>query len=269
MTPRLFRTIAATEARKSLSYRVDFWLQAVAIVAVEGGIAWFVWAAVFAESRAVRIGGLTLGGTVVYAIAAVLVGKLVRGREFEATVSEDVYEGGLSRYLLYPVPYFWMKYAQHVGALLPAAIQCVLLAALLPVLFGGAATGISFASVALALPAIVIANVLYYLMAFPVQGISFWADNVWSLSNALRIVCAILGGSMIPLAMFPSWASEALAWTPFPHLYAWPVSTLLGRVSAADALVHGFQAVAWCVAFRLVGAGVFHRGRLRYTGVGI
>ena len=39
MTPRLFLRVAGTEARKRLVYRADFWLQAIAVFAIEFGMA--------------------------------------------------------------------------------------------------------------------------------------------------------------------------------------------------------------------------------------
>jgi len=52
VSPRLFLRVAATEARKRLAYRADFWLQAAAVFLVELGAAWFIWTAVFSEARA-------------------------------------------------------------------------------------------------------------------------------------------------------------------------------------------------------------------------
>ncbi len=125
MRPRLFWQILSLEVRTRMSYRVDFWLNAVAGFLVELAVVWFLWQAVFHESGRQFIGGRTFEDTVVYYLCAILIGKLVRGQDWEAAISQDIYTGGLNRYLLFPAHYLPFKYAQRMGALGPGVLQFV------------------------------------------------------------------------------------------------------------------------------------------------
>jgi ABC-2 type transport system permease protein len=203
-------------------------------------------------------------------VAVILVAKLVRGADLDGeSVSTDIYEGSLSRYLIYPAPYIALKYAQKVGALWPAVVQFVLFGGLFPFLLSDGAAGSTPASVAMGLVSIAVGNLLYFLMAWPLHGIAFWADNVWSLVVALRLVSGLLGGTMLPLSVFPSWSQPVLDALPFRHCFAEPVHALLGRASLAEWLASTGLALLWCAVFAAAGWAVFARGRLRYTGVGI
>ena len=82
MSVRLFFQIASMEARRRMSYRVDFWINSVAGFAAEFAIVWFLWKAMFAESGADVIAGYTFEQVLLYYVVAILVGRLVRGTGF-------------------------------------------------------------------------------------------------------------------------------------------------------------------------------------------
>jgi ABC-2 type transport system permease protein len=265
----LFLRIVGIESRKRLAYRADFWIQSFAVFGSELGLVWFLWQAMFAARGTDRIAGMDLSSTILYYVAVILVAKLARGPDLAEDVSNDIYEGGLNRYLVYPVPYFGFKYAQNLGALTPALVQLALFLAVAPLVLRGGEAGVSALSVGMCLVSVLVGNLLYQLMTWPLSGLAFWADNVWSLLVALRLVSGLLGGVMLPLAVFPEWSQPLLAALPFRHCFSVPALALLGRTDLATWLLDLAAAGAWCVGFALLTRAVFARGRLRYTGVGI
>jgi ABC-2 type transport system permease protein len=254
-----------------MSYRVDFWLSAVVAFVAEVGLAWFLWGAIYAESGRTEVAGWSREGMVLYSIATILLGTLVRGREFGGgAMSQEIYEGTLSRYLVYPVPYLGFKYAQQAGGMSPALVNLALFGvATVLVLPVPPDVPITPLSVAMGLTAVAVANLLHFLLSWPIQAVAFWADNVWSLAVAQRLVTGLLGGAMLPLSAFPEAVQGVLAPLPFRYLFGFPAEALLGRVSVAGWLEGLAVAGAWCVAFALLGRAVWRRGSLRYTGVGM
>lgn len=270
MSARLFLHVMSMEARRRMSYRVDFWINAVVGFAVQFAVVWFLWQAMYTENGTDSIAGFSFDDVLVYYVVVILVARLVRGSEFEGQPSEDIYAGGLNRYLLFPAPYFGLKYAQSAGSLLPAAVQAVL--------FGGGwwlATGgrgmedLTLASAAMAVLALVLANMLYYVMAFCLHLVAFWADNVWSLIVALRMGSGLLGGLMFPLALFPDGLRQANDWLPFRCLFALPAETLLGRTSFEAWLAGMTIGLGWLVALSILARAIWRRGNLQYSGIGI
>lgn len=263
---RVFWHVAGIEARKRMSYRADFWIGALAGLAAQIGLAVFIVLAIFRESGRETIGGFTLRGMVLYYVAVSLIGRIVRSTEMEQGISQDIYEGGLTRHLLYPASYLPFKYAQQVGSLLPTLLQVLIAGAWVPFVFDAPVT---LASVAMGLASIAAANALYFLLTAQIQALAFWADNAWSLTVAHRILAGLLGGSMIPLALFPAWAQSALRFTPFPYLFAFPVDALFGRVPASEWALGMAATLGWSAALILAGRVLWRRGALQYTGVGI
>lgn len=270
MTARLFVQVVSLETRKLMSYRAAFWLQAGVAFLAQLGVAYYLWRAVFEVTGRTAIAGYTQAEMILYYVLAILLGKLVLGQERETSMAQDIYDGGLSRYLLYPANYLGFKYAEHLGSLGPALAQLTVFGlASLPLLDAPAAAGISATSVAQAAISVAIANGINFLIRYPIQGVAFWADNTWSLAVLMRMIISLLGGAMMPLALFPDGSRAALAWSPFPYLFDFPVNALLGRLPPGEWLRGAAIGVAWCLVLHAIGRRVWRRGFLEYTGVGM
>lgn len=274
MRGRLFLHILSLEARTAMSYRVAFWANAAVSVVVGITIPYFLWSSIYEHvyetTGRVRIGGYTLEAMLLYYVAAALLSKVVRGPDMALGISDEIYEGKLSRFLIYPAPYLRFKYAQHLGAILPFVVQMVVFVAIAtPLLELPQDFQVSAGSIARAAIFVLAANLLYFLISWPLQAIAFWADNVWSIAVLLRLASGFLGGGMLPLSLFPAWAQKLLLLTPFPYLFYVPVNTFLGKSTPADWLHGLFVLGIWAVLLLGLGTAVWKRGELRYTGVGI
>jgi ABC-2 type transport system permease protein len=268
MRLKLLIALFSMEVRRRMSYRLDFWVTAVLNFVAAVIIPWFFWGAVYARSPQGELNGYSLKDMLLYVCVAVLVGRLVRGMEHVADVATDIYEGTLNRYLLYPASYLSLRYPQHLGALLPNILQVFIFLPFVIWLVGGSAN-MSVTSFLMAIPLILLANLLYYRLAFPMQTVAFWADNVWSLVVMIHMTASLLGGGMIPLALFPESAGAILKDLPFAGLYDLPIRTLLGNVGTMEYVWALLLGTIWCGELYLLGMALWRRGELSYTGVGI
>jgi ABC-2 type transport system permease protein len=252
-----------------MSYRVDFWLNVVVSFFTQLAVAYFLWLAIFGASGVETIAGFTFEGMVVYYVLAIVLARVVRGQERDLSVSQDIYEGALTKYLLYPTDYFGFKYAAQLGDLVPAMMQLGVFWLLGLLFLDLSELTVTAGSAARAAVLVALANLLSFLLRFLIMLVAFWADNVWSLNVMLRFTSELLGGLMLPLTLFPDWARVALAWTPFPYLFYVPVMTLLGRVTGDEWLRAVGASSAWIVVCAVAALAVWRRGTLLYTGVGI
>lgn len=266
----LFGHLASIEARARFSYRVDFWLNALVSFAVEMVVVWFLWDSIYRATDDELIGGYTFPQMVFYYVAVILVSRFTRGVNTEGMISGDIYEGGLNRYLVFPLAYRAVKYSQFVGALAPVLVQ-VLLFGFLAVPLLGLQEHVNFtpASIGMAAVAIAVGNLLFYLTIFPLQTVAFWADNVWSLMVMHRFVAQVLGGYMLPLTLFPGWARAILEILPFRYYFDFPVRVLIGEIGVAEWGTGLLVALAWCYVMWAVGTMIWRRGLKTYAGIGI
>jgi viologen exporter family transport system permease protein len=270
MRAALLWDIFSVEVRKRMSYRADFWINSLVGILVQLSVFWFLTYAMFSASGQPTLGGYTERGMILYYVFVTLTGRIVHSNDLDMGISQDIYEGSLTRYLIYPVSYRAVKYAEQLGAIAPQLIQLTLFGFLAPLVVGiPDEVVITPASVAMALIALALANLLHYLLVIPIQAVAFWADNVWSLVIAKGLIFSFLGGMIAPISLFPEWAQSLLVWLPFPYLYSFPARTLMGRVSFADWAIGLLVAAAWCLVAAALGRWIWRRGELEYTGVGI
>jgi ABC-2 type transport system permease protein len=270
MRARLLWNVFSVEVRKRMSYRADFWINSVVGILVSLSVFWFLTYAMFSASGQPRLGGYTERGMILYYVFVTLMGRIVQSNELEMGISEDIYEGSLTRYLIYPVSYKSVKYAEQAGSVAPQLIQLTLFGFLAPFIVGiPAEVHITPASVAMGLISLALANLRHYLLVLPIQAIAFWADNVWSLVVAERLAIGFLGGQLAPISLFPQWVQAILTWLPFPYLYSFPARTLMGSVMLAEWALGLVVGLAWCGIAIAIGRSIWRRDDLQYTGVGI
>jgi len=269
MRKPLFPAILGMEARRMMAYSADFWISTFFGSAATVAVAYFLWQAMFRESGSTVIGGYSFEGMVAYYVLAVLLGRLVRCNDMTG-LSDDVYKGEYTRYIIYPTSFFRFKYAQHLAGMLSGLVQAAVFALPVVWLLGTRAfDGISPVTVAMTVLTVLAAHLLLFVMRLPIHAVAFWADNVWSLTVMLRMITSFLGGAMVPLVLFPEWGQAILAWLPFRLLFHVPVMTITGKVDPTQWAMDLGLALAWTSIIGLIGHAVWRRGDRVYTGVGI
>lgn len=267
--PRWAPQVFALEIRKVLSYRVDFWIQFGGSVAAQLAIAYFLWQAIFETQGVERLGGYSFPALMLYYVMVPLVDRMVRGNEMNF-LSQEIYDGTLNRYLIYPVPLLGYKYTAHLATVFLFFLQFLLALGLFVLFFGMPADrSVSFVSLLLGAGAVLAAGLMYFFLACALEMIAFWADNVWSILLILRFSIHFLGGGLIPLAFFPGWFQSLSSYLPFAYFLGFPVRCFLGEVAPGEFFFGLGVALFWILAFRLVAGLIWTRGIKQYTGVGI
>lgn len=262
-------TIMSVETRRFLAYRADFWGQTIGSVVTHVVITSMLWSAVFAESGQTSVGGYSLPGMILYALIAALVFQCVQGEPF-GMLSTEIYDGSLTRYLIYPVSLLTYKFLGHVARFVLTFGQ-LLLGLLGYVLLWGwpADTPCDVRQFGIGAVAIFLASCLHFWIACSLELLAFWADNVWGFQAMLRMAVQLLGGIWLPLTIFPIVARQWLHWSPFPAMAAVPIETILGHLQGF-ALLHGILLqCAWIATFWLLAHTIFARGLRAFSGVGM
>ncbi len=257
------------ELRKAVAYRAEFWVNFVGATAGQLALAYFLWSAVFAAKGSATVGGFTFRGMMFYALLAPIVGRAVWGSEGRQ-VSQDIYDGSMTRYLVYPLSFYGFRYVSYLASQLVVAFQAVLMVAAFAALFGLPPDArLSVSAWARGALAVLAAGTLQFAISTSLELVSFWAENVWSLLVMFRFAFLLLGGALLPLTLFPERARAALAFTPFPYLVSLPVRACLGLASGGEYWRGIAATLAWSVVATGVTSLVWRRGVRSYTGVGI
>lgn len=255
------------EVKKIVSYRMAFWFGFSGNVLSQICVAFFLWSAIFASKGAEQIGGYTFGALMLYYLLVPLVERVVHGQEM-GYIAGEIYDGGLSRYLIYPVSFFRVKYLAHLAQSTVFLAQMALAVSIFLFAFRGP-NALGALSAAKAMPVLFASGLLFFIISMNLEMTAFWADNVWSLSVMHRMLTHLLGGGLIPLAFFPQWAQTLLDWLPFTRLVSFPIRCLLGQVDTFE-WIRGLGLTAgWALLFAGTGALIWRKGLRGYSGVGI
>ena len=185
-------------------------------------------------------------------------------------VNQDIFDGGLNKYIIFPLSYFHYKWIQQVTHAMSHVLQ-LFMGIIFFALFIGMPLEYKFKIINLIcfLVNMIIATSLFAAMESIMEMMAFWADNVWSLSVLLRFVINLLSGAWLSLALFPKWAQEALNYLPFKGMVYSPVKILMNDISLREWSHSQIIMLIWLSFLSLLVKKIWNLGNLRYTGVGI
>ena len=265
---RWFVEVVSLELRRLASSRIEFWTRIALQVLTQGVIAFFLWGEILAATGRDEIGGYSLHGMVAYYILAALVFNAINP-DFDL-LAREIYDGGLNRFIVYPVSVFSFKFAAVVArtALCSAQIICLWWIArwLAPDVLEHAR---SFSSLAIGIVAVAQAAVAFFIIISTIELGAFWVESIWNTRLMIQFVLNLLGGYMIPLSAFPEQLRTALEYTPLPWLISLPVRALCGQAQIVDVARGTVVLAIWSVGFIFVARALWRRGRMRYSGVGL
>ncbi len=260
--------VFASEIRKIVAYRVDFWVQYLFNIAAHMGVAYFLWKSIFDANGVTEMQGYTFAGLIFYYLQVPLVGRVIFGSQLGA-ISQEIYEGSLTKYLIYPVNFFGYKLMQYLANSLIYLIQMVVATTIFILIFG-IPKDVSFSSITLLIvPTLLFASLLHFALTTILEMFAFWADNVWTLLVMVRFSVGLLGGGMLPIAFFPEWGEVILRKLPFVYLTSFPVDLIMGRITMSAWLTGMAITTVWIIIFSFIAHKVWKMGKYKYSGVGI
>jgi ABC-2 type transport system permease protein len=255
------------EAKRFLSYRVDFWLQFAVSVLAEVVIAYFLWSSIYGDDPNKLIGGYTFHQMLMYYLFVPFVGRMVRSHE-DFSLATEIKEGGLNKFLIYPLSFLQYKIMQKFVYTSLAVMQMFLGLFFVAYLLG-LSLNLNFANFSLGILAAFSSMLLYSMMLMTLEMVAFWADTVWSLGVMLRFIAMFFGGSFIPLKLFPMWSQKILMMTPFPYLFSNTIKTFIGEYTPEQSLEGIVITLLWVIPLGAIMVSTYKRGLKQYSGIGI
>jgi ABC-2 type transport system permease protein len=255
-----FRVTFATQ----LQYRAAMLIWQIGTV-LEPTIYLVVWRTI------ARSGGGSVGGYAVADFAAYfLVLMLVNHLTFTWIMWEYEYrirQGMFSPLLLRPVHPIHMDIADNITHKLLAISILLPATGALWLAFRPALHPPGWAIVA-AIPALVLAFALRFLVEWTLAMAAFWTTRTMAVNQLYYITMLFLSGQIAPLELLPGPLRAVAVVMPFRWMVGFPVELVLGRLTPQAAMMGLAMQAVWLVLafglFRLVWRG----GVRRYAGVG-
>lgn len=225
-----------------------------------------LWAALFKEKTV--IGGFTFYAMVTYYVLAKIIDQMY-SYEPSRLMTRDIITGDLSNYLIKPMRYFTYMIFLSVGrrfARSSTSLVIIILAFIFlsqwVVLPPNASSLIFFCFSA------VLSWILLFEFAFLIGTLSFWSSETSGLQTAFDQLVLVLGGSWIPLNLFPEGVSRIVSILPFKYLYYDLVLIYQGKISSSEFFSHLAAQTAWVVALFLCCYVFWRKGTKNYASFG-
>ena len=266
---RLVRQVAVYELRKATVFRTGFLVREVLRGVSRPLVMVFVYLAMIEGAAADEVGGFSFAEIVQYLVLVATFQKVLF-HERALELSDQIFEGYITKYLVMPCSYYSMalgRFIQYTMLQLGVAVGFWLLgAALLPRWWAYPA---SLAAAAQALLLLLLGSYCFLLVYYTLNAMAFWLDVVWTLLIGFKFVSDFVSGTVVPVSMMPPALAGVFHWTfPYWSLSA-PIEIYMGRLHT-DAFLNGVGVLgASIVILETTRRAVWSRGVRRYTGSGM
>jgi ABC-2 type transport system permease protein len=175
--------------------------------------------------------------------------------------------GALSFALLRPLHPIHTDIADNVSSKTVTFPGILIAAAVLAFLFRPSFRMIPWA-VALAVPALVLAFLLRFLVEWSLAQSAFWTTRVSAVNQTYFAIMLFFSGQIAPFALLPGWVRILATFLPFRWMIGFPVELILGRLTPAQGAFGLAVQTLWVLVTLGLIRGIWHAGLRRYSAVG-
>jgi len=227
---------------------------------------YYLWSAIFANSGATVIGGLTLVQMLTYALMSETLRNFLQSH-IDNDVGETVRWGYASTLLSKPVDFQAKFLSEDLGTKLFDLLICSLPSFIVAVII----FNISIPSL-LVLPFFFISIFLGYLVAFQLTFltgiVAFWTSYIWGFRHFRKAIESFFSGSFIPLYLFPVWLRKIAELMPFKAIFHIPLSIYIGKIAGDEIFLALIEQLFWLLVVFVIVRGVWFFARKEFTSQG-
>ena len=173
-------------------------------------------------------------------------------------IEADVRSGDIAYHLARPVPYVGVRLAEAAGDLVVRLVSLGVTGTVAAWLLAGGLPA-DPRGLLLAVPLGVVASAVGVLFHAAIGLSSFWIQDASAVYWVWQKLKFVLGGMILPLAVYPAWLRTVAEWTPFAAMLSGPGRLAFGPDLAVAATTAALLALWFVVGAALV-AFIHRRG---------
>lgn len=187
----------------------------------------------------------------------------------EAVAIEDIYEGGLVKYIIRPFSYFWDLYFGELGwRIFQGGIGVIIFLGFI-IFFSQLVT---FVTSPLLIFMGVISVIFAYTLSFIFKMIlgfsAFWLTEFRGLQGTVEVVMLVFGGFIVPLHFLPAALQQVAFALPFAYMVYYPILAIQGNLSVIELIRVLLIQIMWIGVLGLLYRFTWSKGIRLFTGVG-
>lgn len=257
---RAWPTLLKVSFAEAVAYRAEFliWILTTTMPLI-------MMALMRALARDGNVGGYDAARFTTYYLAVLLV-RMLTGAWVVWEMNMDIRQGTMALKLLRPIHPVVTYASDNLAALPLRGAVAIPLVGVLLVAVGGMSP--DPAHWAIAVPAILGAWAINFLVMCAMGCLAFFAESAMSLFEVWLGVWMLLSGYMLPLDLFPPWVVRVSAWLPFRLMTDLPVRILTGGYTVQQGLIGIGEQLLWIAGLLLLVRFAWRRGLKRYSAYG-
>lgn len=253
--------------RQGIEYRFHLWAGllecSVKIIALV-----LLWWAMFTYTGADEMYGYSFWEMVLYSVMARLV-LTVSQPTISKVLPEDIKNGTLSQFLLKPVNYLILRFAEFLGF----STISFFFTYVIGILLIGSAALYDILDIdlfkALFFGVTLVNSVILLFLIYGMIGIAgFWFIEVGSAFRAYQVFIQIFCGGFIPLSVFGENLVNIMKYTPFLYILNYPIEVLTGGLALRELLLNYTIQIVWIGILLLCVHLLWKRGIKKYVSAG-
>lgn len=250
-----YLSIVQTSFQQAIAYRVTTIFN-IALTFIWVFILYYLWAAAFSERN--LIGGFTWDEMRTYVVLAYGINALV-GWRVGSQMMGAIRTGEILRDLVRPLNYCGTQLSMAAGFSIVDGIISFALTLILGLFFLDMQAPASPLMTGLFFLTVMIGFVTKALIVFSVSLLTFWTLNGVGLMWAQQAVIAILSGTLVPIALLPTWLRIVAEILPMRGIVSTPLMLYLGKAGGWEAVfLIGLQ-VFWLIVMWWFANWAWHK----------
>ncbi len=214
------------------------------------------------------VGGLTANDFILYYLTLLIVDELTTDITIHI-LAYKIQDGTLSSELLFPIhPVLTHTLVYNIAFKLLSFIALIPIWLVLFVLFHPNYSAVTWQSLLLAMPAILLGFATSFLLGATITCLAFWTTRVYALGEFYFALITLFSGQFVPLQLMPRIIQDMANFLPFQMFKYVPIQIILNRLSVADMLRDYAVGIAWLLIALMVFQWVWHAGVKRFSAVG-
>ena len=210
-----------------------------------------------------------LSSIATYYFLLVIAGSLLIVHIEEDVAYRDIQLGGLSQFLLKPLPYILLKFFNELPWRIIQAFFGVIIFIVFWILFGSFVTLAHTASAILFAICIAFCGYMISFLFKMIVGISaLWLTDYSGLQQLVDAIILVFAGMLMPLEFYPIVIRQVAFSLPFSYMIYFPILAFQGKLTVFESLrTIGIQLV-WIVILVGIYQLLWKRGTRLFTGLG-
>jgi ABC-2 type transport system permease protein len=128
--------------------------------------------------------------------------------------------------------------------------------------------GVSMTNILLAIPVLLVAFVIGYLLSAAITSLAFWTTRVYSIHEFYYATILLFAGQFVPLTLMPKLIQDIAQYLPFQLFMYFPIQLILGKLSTEQIIQGYIMSGVWLVISIILFNLVWRNGLKSYSAVG-